>query len=1239
LVPVTLRFFIDRGGTFTDVVALTGDGRLIVAKMLSQGLHYKKDPAVLAIEKIVSEEKLRAGAETDIVIEEVRLGTTVATNALLERQGEPTVLVTNKGFGDALIIGYQNRPDIFALNIERPPPLFQEVIEIDCRFDKDGNELKPFPAKFARQQLQEVLSVKGLKSIAIVFMHGYKYPLHELACAKIAEGLGYQHISLSHKTSGLIRYVSRGDTTLIDAYLTPPLRRYIDEVSKDLQDTTMLFMKSDGGLARKEVFSGKDAILSGPAGGVVGAVAVAKQHTKDGEKTRDNKICIVGFDMGGTSTDVSYYEGSYERQMESTISGVRLRAPMLAVHTVAAGGGSILTFDGARFTVGPHSAKAIPGPACYGLGGPATVTDANLILGRLSVEDFPKVFGADGNEPLKLGAARLRLEEIADKLRMLEGEQVTSNYQTIEQIAEGFLTVATEKMAQAIAKVSIQKGHDVRSATLVAFGGAGGQHACMIAERLSINTILLSPLAGVLSAYGIGASQTSDTKQLTVREPLSNTLLQRLQEKFADLADQTRAKLGSTGTDQNKVTSGYQLGLSYKGSDTTILIAYQPALDSSEMVIDRFKIEHKKLFGFIFEEDNILVESILVESRDNSQVLRQFQNTGGAQLPYHQEERPDKTDRPEHPIEGRPWQMFSKGEARQAQLFRRQDLRISTVVEGPALITEATSTSVIEPGWNALVLDDGCLLVTKGATHTEHKAENKHLEQVDPVQLELFNNIFMTIAEEMGITLQKVSHSVNIKERLDFSCAIFDREGRLIANAPHIPVHLGSMGDSVVSLLKAHGATLRAGDAYVLNNPYNGGTHLPDLTVISPIFGQELLFFVGSRGHHADIGGITPGSMPPLSKNIEEEGVLIDNFKVLADGEFLQADFIQLLQSAKYPARNIPQNIKDLKAQIAANNRGQDGLYKVIDRYGLDTVKAYMEHVRHNATKSIQDILKTLRSGQASCTMDDGSTIAVKITVDQNDCSATIDFSGTSKETNNNLNTPLAVTRAAVLYVFRTLAKDAIPLNDGCSEPLTLIVPTGSLLNPTYPSAVVAGNVETSQVIVDTLYQALGVLAGSQGTMNNFTFGNDTHQYYETIAGGSGAGDGFAGTDAVQTHMTNSRLTDPEILEERFPVLLEEFSIRKGSGGKGKYKGGCGARRKIRFLTAMSASILSNRRKTLPPGLNGGGTGAPGANYLVGQKGETITLDSTDTREVEAGQSIVIDTPGGGGFGQETNQG
>ncbi|MBU6450510.1 MAG: hydantoinase B/oxoprolinase family protein [Cyanobacteria bacterium REEB67] len=1233
--PLKLRVFIDRGGTFTDVVALTGDGRSLVSKALSTSTsgpvsETEKDPAALAVARIVDDLQ-KENPNRKIFIEEVRLGTTVATNALLERRGEPTVLVTNSGFGDALTIGYQSRPDIFALHIEKPPPLFCEVIELDCRFDKDGHELSPFPEQLARELLQQSFA-RGLKSVAVVFMHGYKFPAHEVACAAVARALGFEQVSLSHRCSGLVRYVSRGDTTLVDAYLTPPLQRYLERVSSDFKNTPMYFMKSDGGLTTAAHFSGKDAILSGPAGGVLGAVAVARAHQQD------QALTVVGFDMGGTSTDVSYYRGVLEKQMQCTIAGVRLTTPMVAVHTVAAGGGSVLHCDGKRFLVGPQSAGANPGPACYGRGGPATITDANLLLGRLSPEHFPRLFGPQGNGPLERLAAEKRFAEIVEQLQTnseaSKQAEIASPYKRSEAVADGFLTVAVEKMAQAIAAITLQKGHDVRGATMVAFGGAGGQQACAIAERLQIKKILLSPMAGVLSAYGIGATTLSESRQKTIAAPLSAEILKAVLDTCHEMEAECLAVLGPASQFKRR------LGLAYKGSDTTLWVDY----DTDAASITRnFCHEHQKLFGFTFEGDAaIIIESVLIESstppRHSSQLASERNNGKKSAHALVPADAAHATDR----YTGQPWKIYYGGEMLAARLFQRSMLAINQWIAGPALITEEISTTVVDPGWQARLLEDGCLLLSRdqegdGALPSPLLSNGlgKAPGKADPVMLELFNNIFMSIAEEMGLTLQKVSHSVNIKERLDFSCALFDEQGRLIANAPHIPVHLGSMGDSVASLLRDRGLELAAGQAYVLNNPYNGGTHLPDMTVISPIFSREnpeqLLFFVGSRGHHADIGGITPGSMPASSRHIEEEGVLFDNLKVLADGRFLEEDFVAALSTARYPARNIAQNIKDLQAQIAANNKGCDALYKTIDRYGLDTVRAYMAFVRQNAADEIASILAVLPSGKAICAMDDGSEIHVKVSVDQAKRRATIDFTGTSPQADNNLNAPLAVTRAAVLYVFRTLSRSEIPLNDGCSEPLDLIVPEGCLLNPRCPAAVVAGNVETSQVVVDALYQAIGALAGSQGTMNNFTFGDAEHQYYETIAGGSGAGPGFSGCDAVQTHMTNSRLTDPEILEERFPVILEEFSIRRHSGGSGQFTGGCGTRRRIRFLKGMSATILSNRRKSGAPGLNGGGAGAPGANYLVDANGAVTALASTDTVEVKAGETIVIETPGGGG--------
>ena len=968
---IKLRVSVDRGGTFTDVVAQSNRGDLIVSKFLSLDVAISNknqlvapdrsfsDPVLLALAKIQAELSERYnGAITEI--EELRLGTTVATNALLERQGEPTLLITNKGFGDSLIIGYQNRPDIFALDMARPKPLFEAVVELDCRYNAAGEELSSFDAEEALSKITALKKATAIESVAIVFMHSYKYPAHELVCAELVRKLGFKQISLSHQSSGLIRYVSRGDTTLIDAYLTPPLKKYIDCVAQNLPPLVpLLLMKSDGGLAQAENFSGKDAILSGPAGGVVGAVEVARA-----DQDQEGGSAVIGFDMGGTSTDVSYYKDKIIKQMECTIAGVTLRTPMVAVHTVAAGGGSILSFDGSRFLVGPESAGALPGPASYGCGGPATITDANLILGRLAPDYFPKLFGPAKNQALDRAAAQARLQDLARQIAASAREKPAkiNQYQDVYSIAYGFLKVATEKMAQAIKKVSVQKGHDVRGATLVAFGGAGGQHACLIADSLQIGRILISPYAGVLSAYGIAATKISAIAQKNIRKPFDQALLNNLTGDYANLFAQNHASLaGAAGHSQHQK----QIALAYKGSDTILWIEYG-ALDDAQSLHAKFEVEHKKLFGFAFEAaatllcEIIAAETTLLETED--EVRSASLSDAGQNITVL------ATDQV---YTGQPWQIFYDGRRQEGRLFEREKMSIYDTVTGPALIAEKTATTVVEIGWQAQLLADRCLVLTRQKSAGQTPIAQSDLAEADPVELELFNNIFMSIAEEMGLTLEKVSHSVNIKERLDFSCAIFDEQGRLIANAPHIPVHLGSMGDSVVSLIKARGNELEAGQAYVLNNPYNGGTHLPDLTVISPIFSaaHELIFFVASRGHHADIGGITPGSMPAASTHIDEEGVLFDNFPLISNNRFNREELIAQLAGAKYPVRNIEQNIKDLQAQIAANNRGEAGLHNLVAARGLPTVRAYMSHVRANAAVAIRILLKKMRSGEASCAM------------------------------------------------------------------------------------------------------------------------------------------------------------------------------------------------------------------------------------------------------------------------------
>ena len=1188
------RFFVDRGGTFTDIIGIGPDHRIYVHKLLSQNPNSLTDPTKAGIDAIL------AWAGEDKQTEEIRVGTTVATNALLTRSGAKLVLLTNKGLKDALSIGYQARDDIFALEIKKAMPLYFEVLEIDCRMNADGQVSKAVDEAEVLQLLRQLKEREPDAVLAIVFMHSYLNGEEEDKVARLAAGLGFTNLSLSHLVSPLIKYVPRGDTTCVDAYLNPPLKAYTERLAGQLEGKPLAFMKSDGGLATMEEFSGKDALLSGPAGGVVGAVNFASTR---GEKQ------VIAFDMGGTSTDVSYFQGEFERQYETIIASVRVRSPMMAVHTVAAGGGSILAFDGARLTVGPESAGSFPGPSSYGHGGPLTITDANLILGRISVAHFPRTFGENQDAALDTVTPRKLFLEMGKQVAAKTG---LNSYLQPEVLAYGFLTVAIEKMCRAIARVSTEKGHDVSQATLVAFGGAGGQHACLMAERLGIKKIIVSPLAGVLSAYGIGTTAHSASASCSWRRPLSTLYNQDFKARFEKLQEAAQNKL------KKKVAAADRLVfLRYQGSDCSTAVKLEGE-SSVEQVRRVFEEKHEKTFGFCLPKVEIIIEDLAVELKEENRPL----DTGTLTfISYEDTQAPSQ-------------KLYAGGRFHDVTPLTVKDLYPGLTIVGPALLAGATATTIIEPGWQALVEPDGGLTITReeGGRLAQDSASHS---QADPVLLELFNNIFMAIAEEMGTTLQHVSHSVNIKERLDFSCAVFDGQGRLIANAPHMPVHLGSMGEAVVALMKARTPHLKEGQVYVSNNPYNGGTHLPDITAISPIFAGESspLFFVASRGHHADIGGATPGSMPPLSTTIEEEGALIDNTLIMEENVLLEDEVRRAFLDNSYPARNIEQTMSDLKAQIAANMKGIQALKKLIEERGLETVQQYMQHIRANAAFAIREILQELEEGAGTATMDDGSTIAVQIKIDKAAKQAVIDFTGTSPQTSNNFNTPRAVVRAAVLYVFRTLIKHEIPLNDGCSEPLKIIIPEGSLLSPRYPGAVVAGNVETSQILVDLLYQALGRLANSQGTMNNLTFGNNRYQYYETICGGSGAGPGFAGCTAVQTHMTNSRLTDPEILETRYPVILEEFAVRKGSGGVGRFPGGDGVCRTLRFRESMEVSILSGRRQTRPAGLKGGGCALSGRTTWIKTSGESELLSSTDHVFVQAGDCIRIETPGGGGFG------
>jgi 5-oxoprolinase (ATP-hydrolysing) len=1190
-------FWIDRGGTFTDVIGRDPRGRLHPQKLLSESPAYE-DAAVEAIRRLLG---LSAGEPIPTgAIRVVKMGTTVATNALLERRGERTLLVTTRGFRDALEIGYQARPKIFARAIEKPGLLYSGVIEIDERVLADGTvEAAPDP-----QAVRAALSrakAQGYDAVAIVFMHAYRYPAHERAVGAIARALGFAQVSESHVCSALIKLVGRGDTTVVDTYLSPILARYVGQVSRalDVERTgaRVMFMMSSGGLTSSGLFAGKDAILSGPAGGVV---AMALTGASAGFRR------VIGFDMGGTSTDVAHYDGEFERAFETEVAGVRMRAPMMKIHTVAAGGGSVLHFDGARFRVGPDSASADPGPACYRRGGPLAVTDANLMTGRLIPDFFPQVFGPNGDEPLDEGVVREKFAALAREI---------GDGRSPEAVAEGFLAVAVGKMAEAIKTISVARGYDVTRYALNSFGGAGGQHACDVADALAITTVLIHPLSSLLSAYGMGLADISAQRAQGVDEPLDAGAFARVGFVADALADSAVAEVGRQGVEREAITVHRRAHLRYAGSDTTIEVP----LRAPAAMRRAFERAHKQRFGFIDRAKALVIEAVSAEAAGGAARFAERTRavwSGGRILP------------------ARVTQIFSKGAWRDANVYLRESLPIGAGLDGPALVIDPNQTIVVDEGWRASITPKNHVVMQRVEALPRREAIGS---KADPVMLEIFNNLFMSIAEQMGVTLQNTAYSVNIKERLDFSCAVFDGEGRLVANAPHMPVHLGSMGRSVETIIRDNEGRIRPGDVFALNAPYNGGTHLPDITVCTPVFdeaGQSILFWTASRGHHADIGGIAPGSMSPLATSIHEEGVYIDNFLLVGRGRFRERELYDLLASGPWPARNPLQNVNDLKAQIAANEKGVRELKRMVEAFSLETVAAYMGHVQDNADESVRRVIDRLVDSEASSVSDQGAVIRVRISVDRRKREATVDFTGTSPQQPDNFNAPEPVTRAAVLYVFRVMVDDDIPMNAGCLRPIRVILPEGSMLKPRYPAAVVAGNVEVSQAVTDTLFAALGALGSAQGTMNNLTFGDADTQYYETICSGAPAGPGFDGAAAVHTHMTNSRLTDPEVLESRFPVVLEDFHIRRGSGGKGRWKAGDGTLRRIRFLRPMQAAILSGHRAAPNPGTLGGEPGELGRNAVRRNDGRLEILLGCAQTEVEAGEAVEIVTPTGGGWGK-----
>ncbi|MEM1306002.1 MAG: hydantoinase B/oxoprolinase family protein [Pseudomonadota bacterium] len=1198
-------FWIDRGGTFTDVVARAPDGTIAARKVLSENPEAYDDAALEGIRQFLG---LKTGDPIPgEQIATVKMGTTVATNALLERKGDPTALVITRGLGDHLEIGYQERPDIFAKKIVKPEMLYDRVIEAQERVLADGTVEESLDLSRLRSDLQAARDA-NINAVAIVLMHAYAYPAHEVAAGQLARDLGFEQVSISHEVSPLIKIVGRGDTTVADAYLSPILRRYVEKVTSELSPETatpgetgprVMFMASSGGLKSADLFEGRDAILSGPAGGIVGMAETA-QRAGFGK--------IIGFDMGGTSTDVSHFAGDYERAFETQVAGVRMRVPMMRIHTVAAGGGSILHFEDGRFRVGPDSAGANPGPKCYRRGGPLTVTDANVCVGKLNADIFPRIFGPERDQPLDEDAVRNAFADLAETI---------GDGRSPEQVADGYLRIAVENMANAIKKISVQRGYDVTEYALSCFGSAGGQTACAIADTLGMETVIIHPLSGLLSAYGMGLAQIRASRERSVEASLDADAMRKIEAMGFDLTGEVTDEVAGQGVDADAIATTTWVHLRYEGTDTSL----QVVLDEPDIMRREFEQQHKARFGFVSPEKTVVVAALEVEAAGGGYVLSDAQAAEATEHGARDPKAPRTTIR-----------FFSQGAWHDAGVHYREDMSAGDQITGPALIIEPNQTVVVEPGWTLSVSGADDLIM--------RRAEARRIERLgaeaDPVLLEVFNNLFMSIAEQMGEALRNTAQSVNIKERLDFSCAVFDAEGQLVANAPHMPVHLGSMDKSVETIIENRSGEMKPGDVYMLNAPYNGGTHLPDVTVITPVFGREsgeVLFYVASRGHHEDIGGLTPGSASPHATHIEQEGVYIDNFKMVDEGVYLERETHELLTGAKYPARRPEKNIADLKAHVAANAKGVVELEKMVAHFGLDVVQAYMAHVQNNAEESVRRLLAKLPDGEFRVEMDQGTHVQVKVTVDQANRTAKVDFTGTSPVQPDNYNAPMPITRAATLYAFRVMVDAPIPMNAGCLKPIELIIPENSLLSPTYPAAVMSGNVETSQIVTNCLFAALKAMGPSQGTMNNLVFGDDVYQYYETICSGSPAGPGFDGTSGVHVHMTNTRLTDPEILELRYPVVLEEFSIRRGSGGRGKWSAGDGTRRRIRFLREMKLTLLTSFRTVRPYGLEGGEDGQVGENWVQRNSGGLEKLKGCDETMLAVGEQVVLHTPTGGGYG------
>uniref|UniRef100_T1DC93 Putative 5-oxoprolinase n=1 Tax=Cupiennius salei TaxID=6928 RepID=T1DC93_CUPSA len=1251
-------FAIDRGGTFTDIFALCPGKKIKLLKLLSDDPVNYPDAPREGIRRIISQETgmdLPPNHEIPTKnLDWIRMGTTVATNALLERKGERIALFITAGFKDILHIGNQARPSIFSLEIVCPEHLYEEVIEIkervvlqqsNCQLNIAGSTftgitgedikiLDPLNENQVREELSK-LQEKGIRSLAVVFLHSYLFPDHELKVKDIALEMGFKHISLSSEVMAMLRIVPRGHTACVDAYLTPCIKRYVENFSAgfqdQLKDVNVLFMQSDGGLTPMNLFWGSRAVLSGPAGGVIGYSKTAYGAF--------SKQPVIGFDMGGTSTDVSRYDGQYDHIYDTAIAGVTIQSPQLDIQTVAAGGGSMLFFRSGLLVVGPESAGAHPGPVCYRKGGPLTVTDANLVLGRLQPEFFPKIFGRTKDLPLDKQATMEAFENLTKEVNNFiqsqsAGDVAEQHCYSVPELALGFVTVANETMSRPIRAITQGKGFDTSQHVLAVFGGAGSQHACSIAKNLGISTIFIHKYAGILSAFGMALADVVSEAQESCAAVFSHENFDYINSRLKALSSKCIIKLQEQGFNEDQICLELYLNMRYEKTDCALMCSRPSSsneiMDFLSIFLDRYKRE----FGFSIPNRPILVDDIRVRGL----AKHCFDFSSDVKIA-------DSPPKHKSVVE-----CYFEGGFQETRIYVIEDLCYGHEIVGPAIIIDANCTILVEPDCLATVTEDGSILIKVLKTSSQSVST-----ALDMIQLSIFSHRFMSIAEQMGKVLQRTAISTNIKERLDFSCALFGPDGGLVSNAPHIPVHLGSMQEAVKYQIRHLGDSIREGDVILSNHPLAGGTHLPDLTVITPVFdgnGSRPIFFVASRGHHADIGGLTPGSMPAHSTLLSQEGAVFLSFKLVEDGIFQEEALTNLLREpSKVPGcagtRNLQDNLSDLKAQIAANQKGISLVHALIREYGLEVVQSYMAHIQRNAEIAVRDMLKKIGSAARQTTgsstlvatdhMDDGTVIQLKVDIDVGTGGATFDFRGTGYEVRGNCNAPCAVTFSAIIYCLRCMIQHDIPLNQGCLSPVRVLIPQGTILSPSGEAAVVGGNVLTSQRVVDVVLKAFEACAASQGCMNNITFGDETLGYYETVAGGAGAGPYFQGRSGVHTHMTNTRITDPEVLEKRYPVILECFHLKEGTGGRGKYRGGDGVLRKIRFRKDMTLSVLTERRVFAPYGLKGGGDGKMGSNLLIRKDGRVINLGSKNSVQVFPGDAFLLQTPGGGGYGVATD--